>query len=261
MFYKKDGVYFSDILPFPHGFSTREGGVSTLSHTSSMNLAFGRGDSDDVVLENLAVFAGSVGIAPESIVSVPQIHSCDVRVIDASHRGMGYYTPAAFSCDGYVTRETGVALGVKTADCVPILLADEVHGVIGALHAGWRGTVGGIVTVGIKKMCGLGASPKNIKAAIGASIGACCYEVGEEVYLGAVSGVGRELADRFIVPKGADKYIADLKGLNFALLLRAGVLKKNIDVSEHCSACESSLFFSHRASGGVRGTMLAVISL
>lgn len=254
MFYK------SDMISCRHGFSTREGGVSTLSHTASMNLAFGRGDDDEIVLENLRIFAKMIGIDEKSIVSVPQIHSCDVRVVGNAERGMGYFVPAAFSCDGYVTREKDVALGVKTADCVPILLCDDKNGVVGALHAGWRGSVGGIARVGIEKMCELGAEPSHIKAAIGAAIGACCYEVGEEVYLAAKENLGEDIADSFIVPSG-EKYRADLKGLNCALLVGCGLSPENIDVSEHCTACESEHFFSHRASGGVRGTMLALISL
>ena len=254
MFYK------SDIIPCKHGFSCREGGVSTLPHTASLNLAFGRGDDDAVVLENLKIFADALGIDEKSIVSVPQIHSCDVRVVGAGERGMGYFVPADFSCDGYVTREKGVALGVKTADCVPILLCDDKNGVIGALHAGWRGTACGIARVGIAKMRELGAEPEHIKAAIGAAIGACCYEVGEEVYLAARDNLGEDIAKKFILPSG-EKYRADLKGLNRELLLGCGLLPENIDVSEHCTACESDRFFSHRASGGVRGTMLSVISL
>ncbi len=252
--------YRSDLISCKHGFSTREGGVSVLSHTASMNLAFGRGDDDATVLENLRIFAGAVGIDEKSIVSVPQIHSTDVRIVGGSERGMGYFTPAAFECDGYVTREKGVALGVKTADCVPILLYDDKNAVIGALHAGWRGSVGGIARVGVKKMRELGAKPSHIKAAIGAAIGACCYEVGEEVYLTARENLGEDLAKKFIVPSG-ERYRADLKGLNRELLLLEGLLPENIDVSEHCTACESDRFFSHRASGGVRGTMLSVISL
>lgn len=260
MFYKKDGVYFSDILTCPHGFSCREGGVSTHTHTASMNLAFGRGDDDATVIENLSIFAGKLGIDEKSIISVPQIHSCDVRAVGEEQAGMGYFREAEFSCDGYVTREKGVAIGVKTADCVPILLYDPVSSVIGALHAGWRGSTAGIALAGLEKMISLGAKAQNIRAAIGAAIGKCCYEVGEDVYNAARENLGEDIADRFIMPSG-DKYRADLKGLNAALLVQGGVLPENIDISEHCTACESGEFFSHRATGGLRGTMLSVISL
>ena len=260
MFYKKDGVYFSDIITCPHGFSCREGGVSSLAHTSSMNLAFGRGDDDATVLKNLDIFAGKLGLEAKSVISVPQIHSCDVRVVGREHAGMGYHAPAAFSCDGYVTRERGVPIGVKTADCVPILLYDDKNGVIGALHAGWRGSVAGIARVGVEKMLSLGADPESIRAAIGAAIGACCYEVGEEVYEAAKENLGADIADRFITRSG-ERFRADLAGLNRELLIGSGLLPENIDLSGHCTACEKDEFFSHRATGGVRGTMLALISL
>lgn len=260
MFFLDEIIYRSDKISFLHGFSTRLGGVSTHAHTATMNLAFGRGDDDDTVLQNLEIFAKKVGVDAKSVISVSQIHSCDVRIVDASYRGMGYFKEAEFSCDGYVTNKKGVALCVKTADCVPILLADEENGVIGALHAGWRGSVGGIARVGVQKMIELGAKPENIKAAIGAAIGACCYEVGEEVYLAAKENLGEKFASRFIVPDGK-KYRADLKGLDRALLESVGLLPENIDVCPECTACNAELFFSHRATGGVRGTMCALISL
>ena len=163
----------------PHGFSTRIGGVSDLPHTASLNLTYGRGDSDAVVLANLARFAEAVGVSGD-VVSLPQVHGTAVRIVDEADRGMGYQRPADGTCDGYVTAAPGVALGVKTADCVPILLADEAAGVIGALHAGWRGTVAGIASVGVEKMIELGADPSRIVAAIGPSIGVCCYAVGDD---------------------------------------------------------------------------------
>lgn len=262
MFCLVDGIYKSDIIGVRHGFSTREGGVSAHAHTATMNLAFGRGDDDATVLENLSIFAHKLGIDEKTVVSVPQIHSREVRAVGAADRGAGYFFDAGFSCDGYVTSERGVALGVKTADCVPILLADEAHGVVGALHAGWRGSTRGIVFAGVEKMLALGAATGNIKAAIGAAIGPCCYEVGEEVFASAAQNLGIEIAKRFITPREeSGKYSADLVGLDRELLLCAGVPEENIDVCGHCTACESETFFSHRASGGVRGTMLALISL
>ena len=135
------GYLVSDLLMSVHAFSTRLGGVSRLEHTSALNLAFGRGDEREVVLENLSLFGGAVGFDPMGVVSVPQVHGNTVHEVDACHRGMGYHVEAAFEGDGYVTADPSVTLGVKTADCTPILLEASVGGhvvAVAALHAGWN---------------------------------------------------------------------------------------------------------------------------
>lgn len=258
----ENGVKYlrSDIIPVPHGFATRIGGVSQAAHTNSLNLAFGRGDERETVMENLRLFADAVGTTPDSVVSRHQIHSARVVYADESMRGEGYFTDTDAECDGYVTDREGVALGVKTADCVPILFADTDAHVIGAVHAGWRGTVSGIGAECVRKMCELGADPKNIRAAIGAAIHFCCYEVGEDFYAAVAKLVGDRVAREFIRAKSGRLH-ADIVGMNRRFLLEAGLGKANIDVCGYCTACEPSLFYSHRYSHGVRGTMLSVISL
>ena len=152
-----------------HAFSTRIGGVSRLPHTVSLNLAYGRGDDNETVLENLSLFAEAVGFDAGRLVSVGQIHSADVRVVDESHAGQGYMIEEDFQCDGYVTNKSGLTVGVKTADCVPILMEGYDNGgkvcCVGAAHAGWRGTVSGIATVCLGKMRNLGAV--RVRVAIG----------------------------------------------------------------------------------------------
>ena len=112
----------SDNLAAVHGFGTRIGGVSVEEHTKGLNLAFGRGDTRECVLQNLELFANAVGFDARRIVSVSQIHSADVRVIIDADAGQGYFGEERFACDGYVTNTSGVTLGIKTADCVPILM-------------------------------------------------------------------------------------------------------------------------------------------
>lgn len=243
-----------------HGFSTRLGGVSTLRHTASMNLAFGRGDSEDVVMRNLELFGEALEIDPRTAVSLPQIHSDDVIYVTEDMRGFGYYTETSLKCDGYVTDTRDIALGVKTADCVPILLADKAAGVICAIHAGWRGTAAGICARSVEKMLSLGAKKENIYAAIGPSICKCCFEIGEDVAeqlrkIAPMSGL--------IIPSMSDKtkYFADLPGINREILRHAGIKPENIDFSGLCTCCNDDVFHSHRKTGGVRGTMLALISL
>lgn len=258
-----NGVVFlrSSLIGCPHGFAARLGGVSTQPHTSALNLAFGRGDEDAVVLENLRRFSDAVGIAPESVISLPQIHSRIVIDADESMGGEGYFRQTDRSCDGYVTDRPDITLGVKTADCVPILFHDPEAGVIGAVHAGWRGTAADIVGVCIDKMCAKGAHPDSIRAAIGAAIHFCCYEVGGDFYESVCKLAGSELAKRFIRRTESGQLHADIVGMNEHLLLSHGLSKEHIDKSDFCTCCHPELFYSHRFSHGVRGTMLSVIAL
>ncbi len=258
----ENGVKYlcSDKITVPHGFSTRIGGVSREAHTSSLNLAFGRGDSEETVLENLFRFSKAVGVEARSIISRRQVHSRDVVCVNCCDCGEGYFTETEDPCDGYAAKDSGVTLGVKTADCVPILLHDPVNCIIGAVHAGWRGTVSGIVTECIKKMCFLGAKAENIRAAVGPAIHSCCYEVGEDFLQSVIKLAGDEIAQDFIKKKDGKLY-ADIVGMNRRMLLDGGLMEENIDVCDMCTCCHPELFFSHRYSKGLRGTMLSVISL
>lgn len=258
----ENGVKYlrSDIIPTPHGFATRIGGVSAEAHTASLNLAFGRGDSEETVLENLSRFCGAVGINERAVISRHQIHSTAVVYADGNMCGEGYFVPTEKECDGYVTDKTGIALGVKTADCVPILFCDPDARVIGAVHAGWRGTAAGIAAECVKRMTELGADAKKIRAAVGAAIHFCCYEVGDDFYASVASLAGENIALEFVRPVNS-KLHADIVGMNRRFLLESGLAADNIDICEFCTCCNHDLFFSHRYTKGVRGTMLSVISL
>ncbi len=253
--------YTSEKIKATHAFATRIGGVSKHEHTKSLNLAYGRGDSEEAVKENLRRFAHAVGFSAESVVSVPQIHSNKVIYVSRDMCGQGYFLPAEFECDGYVTRERGVCLGVKTADCVPILLCDGQNGVIGALHAGWRGTFSDICKRGVEKMCEYGAKKPNIVAVIGEAICKKCYEVGQDVIDAAVSCMGDDAKKFFCLRTEISKYLVDITGANKYLLCRAGVPEENIEILPLCTYEHPELFWSHRYTGGVRGTMLNVITL
>jgi YfiH family protein len=188
---------------------------------------------------------------------------------------MGYHLAAAFEGDGYVTVDPSVTLGVKTADCTPILLEAVAGGTpaggtpvaVAALHAGWKGTVLNIAGEGVRRLrelacarAGVSAESVTIRAAIGPCIHACCFEVKEDCLAVVRERVGNPMAAGFIHGHGGKTYL-DLPGLNRALLLRAGVAEADIDVCEFCTACHPELFYSHRASGGLRGTMLNAIWL
>ncbi len=256
----------SKILRSPHAFATRRGGVSALEHTKELNLAFGRGDDDDVVLKNLEIFAEKVGFEPESTVSLPQIHSDKIFTVKGKMRGQGYFTRDGIeSGDGYITCERGVTLGIKTADCTPILFEAERNGeiiAVGAVHAGWRGTVADIAGKCVESLCNeFGAKKDNIRAAIGPCIHACCYEVSRDLYDEVVRGLCEDIAKRYVKPSALaeGKYMCDLVGINMELLLLHGLSPENIDVIDECTCCHPEKYFSHRYSNGQRGTMLNVI--
>lgn len=257
MFVYKKGIWQSSVLKsvcVTHGFSTRLGGVSRAAHLRSMNTGFFRGEDDPVVLENIGLLCDAAG-ASHDVVCTPQIHSNIVRYVTRENIGEGSVRDVPFSCDGFVTDVPGVTLLVRVADCVPILLAGEKAGgspVIGAVHAGWRGTVAGIAEVAVKMMCEKGA--KNIRAAVGASIHSCCYQVGEDFCKAVSETRGEEFLSRHV----RDMH-ADLQGMNLEILNGAGV--DTVDIIDECTNCKPYLYHSHRATNGVRGTMGAVISI
>ena len=216
MFHYNNFIWQSDIINAPgvrHGFSTREGGVSTEAHLASMNTGFFRGDSDENVRENIRLLCSYAG-TPENTVCTPQIHSAEVRYVTPENGGEGIFCDVPYPCDGFVTDKAGVSLLVRVADCTPILLCgvkDDGNTVVGAVHAGWRGAAAGIAAVAVEKMKQLGA--KNICAAVGACIHSCCYEVGEDMRDAVAAMRGAEFAARHIKERDGRLY-ADIAGIN-----------------------------------------------
>lgn len=261
----KNGVFLlkSTVLKSNHAFSTRIGGISELEHTKGLNLALGRGDDSATVLHNLEIFSSALGINPTDVISVPQIHSNIVKAVTQEDAGRGYYYSNGFSCDGYITVEKDLPIGVKTADCVPILLEgrnenDEVVAV-SAIHAGWRGTADRIAEEAIKKLCDLEVKVQNIYVAIGPCIDECCYEVGIDFAEQIEIKLGQNYKNKYIKSKENGSIYADLKGMNFEILTSIGVPFQNIDVCSCCTCCNEDLFYSHRRQKGMRGTHLNVI--
>jgi len=269
MFYKSGILYRSSLIEsrgVMHGFSAREGGVSTIPHLASLNLTRGLGDTEENVRRNIDIFARAVtedSLGGEAVVCAHQIHSANVRVVGKSNCGEGYSMDMGEDCDGFVTDIPGVMPIVRVADCVPILFAgSKADGspVIGGAHAGWRGTVNGIAAVTVEKMLSLGCIRETVRVAIGTHIGYCCYEVGEDFYSSVSEIRGEEFAARHIRPicEGGKRH-AYLTGMNLEILSYAGISPEQVDVSPYCTACDSETFFSHRKSGGRRGTMGAGI--
>ena len=252
--HENNGVPFlvSDLLPCPHAFSTRAGGVSTLPHLRSLNVGENRGDDPQNPKINVSLLC-QAAFLPQNVVSALQIHSADIMYVDR-------IPPQKPSLDGFYTDKKDITLCVKVADCLPVLLCDPRAGLVAALHAGWRGSASGIVKNGVSLLRERGSDPKDLLCAIGPSIGKCCFEVREDFISEFSSLAGRDAANRFIEERGGSFY-ADLKEFNRSLLLSCGVLPQHIDVSPDCTCCRPDLFFSHRATRGVRGTMGAFISL
>ena len=239
----------------PHCFTTRLGGVSE-GYLSSLNLGYHRGDREENVAKNYAILGSALGFDVRDLVLTRQTHSDIVRVATREEAGRSLDNHDWPECDALVTRDPGVALVVFTADCTPILLHDPVAGAVGAAHAGWRGTAAGIAAKTVEAMVqNFGCDPKNICAAIGPNIGACCFQTDADVPDAMVAALGEE-AKPFIRQTG-EKYYVNLNEINALWLRRAGV--ENVEISTACTVCQQDTFWSHRATRGQRGSQGAII--
>lgn len=251
-----------EAFPFVrHAFSTRLGGVSQEEY-ASMNLNFGRGDPDENVRENYRRFCNAVGFDPHTLVASAQDHHTFIRRVTAENRGIGIWKPKDMqSVDGLITNEPGVTLVTYYADCVPLFFVDPVKRAVGLAHAGWRGTVAKIGEEAVKAMQReFGTDPRDVFAAVGPSIGPCCFEVDTPVYE-EFAGQKELSPQEFITADGGGKYHIDLWEANRRILLQAGVPDAQISVAKLCTKCHSDLLYSHRASGGKRGGLAAMICL
>src|SRR5215469_5271284 len=257
-----------------HGFSTRPGGVSELSGEKVLNLGFAEWDTKENVLENRHRFQSALGASDFTLLALKQIHSDVIHLIETS---------PAEPCrgDASATNRPGLLLSVQTADCVPILVVDLKKRAVAAVHAGWRGTLKRIVAKAIGKMqMQFGTGPVDLLAAIGPSIGGCCYEVGTEVasefrsQFSNASGWFDELRTGDepnplqwlnMKPPGhqppPQNVLLDLRKANGSQLLEAGLLARNVSVSDLCAACRRDLLFSYRKEHGMTGRLMSVIGI
>lgn len=242
-----------------HGISTRHGGVSEgIWH--SLNLGFLRGDKRENVLENYRRFCKAVGVRAEDLVLSAQEHHTNLLNVTAADRGRGITQDRGSDIDGLLTDEPNVVLCTHFADCVPLLFVDPVRRVVAASHAGWRGTVADIGGLTVERMCtDYGCRREDIHAAIAPSIGPCCFEVDEPV-----AAAFRELSicdDACCREDGGGKYHVHLWEVNRRLLCQAGIPAAQIAVTDLCTKCHADTFWSHRATGGQRGSMAAIIGM
>jgi YfiH family protein len=268
-----------------HGFSTRKGGLSRAycadDAPGELNLGFTAADDREIVRQNRRLLVEAVTEDPSTpLVTLRQIHS-SVLVLgapgDASRQ-------SPWKGDGLMTDEPGLLLGVQTADCIPVLVADRKRHVVAAFHAGWRGTVKRIVESGIGRMrMEFGSRPEDLIAAIGPGVGPCCYAVGDEVLSSFESQFAyadelfHEVYDTdpvrtrypmlFLTQRapghsniGPSLHV-NLVEANRRQLLAAGLKANSIHSTGGCTSCHRELFFSHRASQGHAGRMMSVIGI
>jgi len=261
-----------------HGFSTRPGGGSLVQGKPALNLGFTDWDDRERVTANRKKFISAIGARQMPLVTLRQFHSDVIHVAAAPEA-------EAANADALITSSPGLLLGVQTADCVPILLADTKNHVVAAIHAGWRGTLARIAvkTLGQMRM-EFGTRPRDVVAALGPAIGRCCYEVGPEVAQAFAAqfppaaewfdGPFEQLAHGeeplwlpwlTMMPPGhvppPPRVQLDLRASNRWQLMDAGVPEKQIGVSDLCTACRADLLFSYRREGAKTGRLMAVIGI
>ena len=238
-----------------HGFFTRHGGVSE-GLFASLNCGFGSGDAPDRVAVNRDLAMRTLGLRGDDLVTLRQIHSASAVVVDAPWK-----PGQAPTADGMVTRDAGVALGVLSADCAPVLLADPGAAVIGVAHAGWRGARAGIVEATADAMTGLGARKGDIRAAVGPCIQRRSYEVGPEFHAVFVAEDPKN-GDLFDTAGRAGRFHFDLARYVARRLDRLGIAAEVLP----CDTCaDAERFFSYRRNtlGGLAqyGRGLSAIAL
>jgi len=277
-----------------HGFSTRNGGISTIYGSGSLNLGWAKEDDAANVAENRGKFLREVAGGPAPLVTARQFHSGMIRVVEATDGALEgrLQTPegrAVLRGDGMITDVPGVMLGVQVADCVPVLVADVKRRAVAAFHAGWRGTLARIVERGIGRMrLRYGSRPEDLVAVVGPAIGPCCYSVGEEVRFEFESqfAYAPELfTEVYDSDPVRDKYPLlvltarapghsnigpqihlNLWEANRRQLLDAGLTPKRVQVVAECTACArvkggGLKYFSHRGESGFAGRLMGVVGV
>lgn len=248
----------SDRIAEPHGFTTRYGGAST-GIFSSLNVGENRGDDRSHVRENYARLGRIFGVGPDGFATTRQVHRADVRIaVEGDRRKV--YDPVPYEADGLATNIPDLPLMIYIADCIPVLLCDAKHKVIAAVHCGWRSSVADILGNALEKMSVLGADPGSISAAIGPGIGRDHFEVGKEVVDATEKYLGGAIND-LVRKKENGKYLLDLKQANKRRLLQLGLQEDRIDICEECTMCLPDKYWSHRITGGKRGSQCAVIMI
>ncbi len=240
-----------------HAFSTRKGGVSQGIY-ASLNLGANRGDDPNAVRENYHILCTALGMSEKNLVFSRQVHKDTIRSVTMKDAGKGLFHPIDYEADGLITNIPNLPLVIFTADCIPILLYDPIKRVVGAVHAGWRGTALGIARKAVLQMeAEFGCQPKDILSAIGPGLSQCCFETDQDVPDAMFDALGAS-AVPYIERRG-EKYHVDLKGINALWLSQTGII--HISISKDCTRCQNTLYWSHRIMQQNRGSQAALIQL
>ncbi len=252
---------FSNHKKLLHAISTRHGGVSSNNY-ESLNLSFQVGDEDNKVIKNHQILSHALGFDLSSLVTCQQIHQNNVALVDGSHLKKDRFLPhnAIMETDALVTDVPGITLMTRYADCVPLLFYDPKTHTVAIAHAGWKGTLAHIgqktVEVLVKDYH---CQPQNILAAIGPSIGPCCYQISNTM----ASQAEKELpcSNEYFRELLNDGLYFNLWQANKKQLQSAGIEESNIHCADLCTSCNFDLFFSYRKEKGTTGRFAALIGL
>ncbi len=225
-------------------FSRRNASFNAERNIQGLNLSVSTNDDREVVLHNRRLFYESLGLNESLVARGRQIHSNTVHIVSDG----GIHDDG----DGFVTNTPGIAVSVMVADCAAILLADRKARVVGALHAGWRGTVDEIVKSGIDAMVSLGANPADMEAYIGPCISQACFELGEEV--------ASKFPDKYIDRSKAKPH-ADIREWLKDQLIDRGLSVNHIEIDASCTYADEDHYYSYRRQGDASGRMMALIWL
>jgi len=256
-----------------HGITTRLGGVSE-GVFGAMNTSFFGVDDKMAVFENIKLALNTIGSDAKTIVATQQVHSNKILVIDAqtpfselrkidvSGSALeGYDLFVSPETDGLITNRRDVVLMTFYADCVPLMLHDPETGYVGTVHSGWRGTANLIGGDAIAILKAKGSDVNHIKAGVGHCAGLCCYEVDQPVVDAFLQHFTTQEMAEFVRPKGAFKFMLDLKRANAIVFKRCGIRESNIEINQDCTICNAHMYHSHRRTGYPRGTMSAFIQI
>lgn len=243
-----------------HCFTTRIGGVSS-DECMSLNLGFNRNDRRENVKENYRRVCKALNIDCSNMVFSNQVHDNKIKIVDENDRGKGIIRKSdIIGYDGLVTNRKQVALVTFYADCVPVFFFDKEKKVIGMAHSGWRGTVKEIAKEALNKIKeAFDCNMENVEAALGPSIGQCCFEVGEEVYNEFINRLS--WSKEYCRKIDGGKWYINLQGIITRTLVNSGIIGDNICVSGVCTKCNKDVFFSHRGDKGRTGSMAAIMQI
>lgn len=236
-----------------HGFTLRRGGASRGAF-SSLNFSSRAGDRPERVRENWRRIEAAAGLPVRGWGLLSQVHGVRVDRVAAGGRAC-HHRREHPEADGMVTASPGVALGILTADCLPVVLGIPGAPAVAVAHAGWRGTLGGIAPAAARELARLaGGAVGDVVAGLGPSIGRCCYQVGEEVRAAFLAAWGPALARRILTR--SDPWRLDLPAANLIQLREAGIPARQLARVPLCTCCRKDLFFSYRRDGERSGRML-----